>query len=282
MAERKRRDPDRAIAGKGETVKVWTLLENTACREDIRAEHGLSLYIETGSHRILFDMGQSDAFAENAEKLGVDLSRVDMAVLSHGHYDHGGGLGRFLEINHTAPVYLNRDAFAPHYNAAEKYIGLDPALKGREQLVFVEEKREIGPGMTLYTCNGWDRVCPVDPAGLKLLADGQLCPEDFRHEQYLLIEEAGKRILFSGCSHKGIRNIVHWFRPDVLVGGFHFMKLDTAGAGTETLEEAARDLLAFPAVYYTGHCTGEQQYAFLKERMGEQLQSLSGGMTVEI
>lgn len=263
-------------------MKIWTLLENTACREDIRAEHGLSLYIETGTHRILFDMGQSEAFADNAEKLGVDLSRVDLAVLSHGHYDHGGGLGRFLEINHTAPVYLNRDAFAPHYNAAEKYIGLDPAWKDSGRLVFVEEKREIGPGMTLYSCSGREQVCPVDPAGLKVLEDGQLCPEDFRHEQYLLIEEAGKRVLFSGCSHKGIRNIAHWFRPDVLVGGFHFMKLDTTGAGAEVLEETARELLGYPTVYYTGHCTGERQYEYLKERMGDRLRSLSGGMTVEI
>lgn len=263
-------------------MKIWTLLENTACREDIWAEHGLSLYIETENCRILFDMGQGEAFVRNAEKLGVDLGRVDMAVLSHGHYDHGGGLSRFLEINPAAPVYLSRDAFAPHYNAAETYIGLDPSLRNNGRLVFVEETRQIGPGITLYSCNGWEQVCPVDPAGQKMEVDGRRCPEDFRHEQYLLVEEAGKRILFSGCSHKGIRNIVHWFRPDVLVGGFHFMKLDPAGEGAEVLEKAALDLLMYPTVYYTGHCTGERQYEYLKERMGCRLQSLSGGALIEL
>ena len=71
-------------------MKLVTLMENTTCREDLCCEHGLSLYLETGDHKILFDAGQSGAFAENAEKLGVNLQNVDFAVLSHGHYDHGG------------------------------------------------------------------------------------------------------------------------------------------------------------------------------------------------
>ena len=73
-------------------MKLCTLLENTACRNDLTAEHGLSLYMETGNHKILFDMGQSDAFAANAHKLHIDLTQVDTAILSHGHYDHSGGL----------------------------------------------------------------------------------------------------------------------------------------------------------------------------------------------
>ena len=94
-------------------MKVVTLMENTTCCDELFCEHGLSLYIETEGHRILFDAGQSAAFADNAEKLGVDLREVDFAVLSHGHYDHGGGLGRFLEIHKTAPVYVSRYAFEP-------------------------------------------------------------------------------------------------------------------------------------------------------------------------
>jgi 7,8-dihydropterin-6-yl-methyl-4-(beta-D-ribofuranosyl)aminobenzene 5'-phosphate synthase len=106
-------------------------MENTSCREDLACEHGLRLYIETENHKILFDAGQSAAFAENAEKLGVDLRKVDLAVLSHGHYDHGGGLERFLEINQKAPVYVSSYAFEPHYSA-NGYIGLDLQLQGRE------------------------------------------------------------------------------------------------------------------------------------------------------
>ncbi len=256
-------------------MKIWVLTENTACREDMQAEHGLSLYIESGGRRLLFDAGQSGAFWDNAEMLGVDLGKVEMAVLSHGHYDHGGGLRRFLAQNQRASVYLNRDAFQPHYNASGNYIGLDPALAESGRLVFVGEEAVLAPGIILRACNALERPYPAETGGLTAGAEKRA--EDFRHEQYLLMEEAGRRILFSGCSHKGILNIMDWFRPDVLVGGFHFMKRDPAELG-----DTARRLLEFPAVYYTGHCTGEAQYAFLKERMGERLQKLSTGMVLEI
>lgn len=253
-------------------MRVVTLLENTACRSCLAAEHGLSLYIETGEHRILFDAGQSGAFADNAEKLGVDLSRVDMAVLSHGHYDHGGGLLRFLEINDAAKIWVTPSAFEPHYNGAEKDIGLVPELAECGRIQFAQEVQPLGAGITLHSRLDCPHV--IRPFGLNVKRQGRLYPEDFRHEQYLLIEEKGKRILFSGCSHRGIRNIAQWFRPDVLVGGFHFMKLDPAG---EELKQAAQALLWLPTEYYTGHCTGGAQLAALKEIMGERLHGLSGG-----
>lgn len=263
-------------------MKIWTLLENTAVDGSFTAEHGLSLYVETGTHKILFDAGQTGAFAENAEKLGVDLSAVDIAVLSHGHYDHGGGLLRFLELNSHAPVYLRREAFMPHYNASGKYIGLDPALLENPRLIFTEDTQTVARGITLHSCNGCRRPFIADSFGLTVLENGQLRSDDFRHEQYLLLEEEGKRVLLSGCSHKGILNIVRWFRPDVLVGGFHFKSLDARGSGRPALAAAAEQLAAQPAVYYTGHCTGGAQYAFLKESMGSRLHALSTGMVFEI
>lgn len=261
-------------------MRIVTLLENTACREDLACEHGLSLYIETGEQRILFDAGQTDTFADNAEKLGIDLSKVDFAVLSHGHYDHGGGLKRFLELNKAAPVYVSRDAFMPHYNGAEKYIGLDCSLFDDPRLILAENTLEIAPNIVLHS-GSLPLPHPIDPAGLTVWENGEYQPEDFRHEQYLLIEEEEKSVCFSGCSHRGILNIAAYFRPDVLIGGFHLMKL-TAQQDAPRLTAAAEELLRYPTTYYTGHCTGAAAYNFMKPIMGMRLNAISTGTIIEI
>jgi len=263
-------------------MRITTLIENSTCREDLPCEHGLSFYIETENYKILFDAGQTDAFAENAEKLGIDLSKADFAVLSHGHYDHGGGFLRFLQINQTAPIYLNRDAFMPHFNGEQKDIGLNPALRDCTRLVYTDDCTKIADGITLYSCNRRQRPYPFGSFGLTVQEHGALHPDDFRHEQYLLIEEKGKRVCFSGCSHKGVLNITGWFLPDVLIGGFHFMKLEPDEPGRQTLEDSADALLHFPAVYYTGHCTGLSQFAYLKKRMGDRVHALSTGTVIAL
>lgn len=263
-------------------MEIRTLIENTTERPDLEAEHGLSLYLEVGGKKILFDMGQSDAFARNAAALGIDLSQVDLAVLSHGHYDHGGGLKRFLALNDHAPVYLSRWAFEPHWHGTERYIGLDPALATEPRLIPVDGTVELGGGLTLLDGRGRELSFPLDPAGLTVWRDGAFLPEEFRHEIYLRLQRPEGDLLISGCSHRGILNILHWFRPQTLIGGFHFMKLDPMGAGRAVLEEAARDLMALPTVYYTGHCTGQAAFDFLKERMGDRLNGISTGTILEL
>ena len=254
---------------------ITSLLENTTSRSGIAAEHGLSLYIETATRRLLFDMGQTDLFARNAEALGMDLTQVDLAVLSHGHYDHGGGLAAFLEINQTAPVYLTEAAFLPHYNGTQKYIGLDTTLQGHPRLRVVSGDLSLGGGLTLLSPNGRERRHALGAFGLTERVGDVFIPDDFRHEQYLLIEEGGKRVLISGCSHAGILDIVEWFSPDVLIGGFHVPKM----ALGEELTALGDALSAHSTDYYTCHCTGTEQYAFLRERM-PRLRYLAGGETV--
>lgn len=264
-------------------MKIYTLMENTPYNDDFLYEHGLSLYIETENHRILFDSGQTDGFAENAEKLGIDLENADMMILSHGHYDHGGGLRRFLKINKTAPVYLSRYAFEPHFSGKSKYIGLDTSLAKCDRLVYIDEGLKIDSGLEILSCNHMNRTFGTDSFGLYTATDGEYVPDDFRHELYLTISESGRDVLFSGCSHKGVLNISHWFKPDVLIGGFHFKKLDVDdGRGRETLDMSADELLNFNTVYYTCHCTGTEQYRYLKGRMGDKLSYLSSGQVIEI
>lgn len=263
-------------------MRITVLLENTTSDPHMVTEHGLSLYIETGKQKLLFDMGQTDLFARNALALGIDLKAVDMAFLSHGHYDHGGGLARFLELNDQAPIYASAHAFEPHYAGTDRYIGLDTALALNPRFTLVEDRLDIDGTLSLCSCNDLPSLCPSDSGGLTMLVEDKFVQDDFRHEQYLLIREGGRRILISGCSHKGILNIMDWFRPDILIGGFHFMNIDPDEEGRETLSQRAAALLAYPTVYYTGHCTGVSQYEYLKTLMGERLHYLSCGQALTL
>lgn len=263
-------------------MRITVLLENTAAAENVTAEHGLSLFIETESAKILFDMGQTDAFSKNAQVLGIDPASADCAVLSHGHYDHGGGLAEFLRMNQTAPVYLSPWAFEPHYST--KYIGLDRSLENNPRLIRVTETTEILPGVTLFPtipCR-----YPIIPYGLTVEHNGFRTDEDFRHEQYMMIEENGRRVLFSGCSHRGILNIADYFGReydvDTIIGGFHFTKLDPMGDGKNLLDESAGFLIKTGINFFTCHCTGESQTVYLHSMMGEQLSAIRCGDIFEV
>ena len=263
-------------------MKITVLAENTPYSPEFAYEHGLCIYIETANHKILFDTGQSGIFADNAEKLGIDLGAVDIAVLSHGHYDHGGGIKRFFEINDRAPLYLNINAFGQYYNASGKYIGLDTSLAGNSRLFFTDDNCHIDDELELCTCNRRDRKYPTDSAGLTVRTESGFEPDSFPHEQYLIIHDGNRRIVLSGCSHKGILNITEWLNPDILIGGFHFMKQELTEAGTPVIDNAICLLSKSDTVYYTCHCTGVEQYRYMKNKMGEKLYYLASGLTIRI
>lgn len=256
-------------------MKVTVLVENTCRMDGMEAEHGLSLYIEALGRRILFDMGQTDMFYRNALRLGIDPGETDLAVISHGHYDHGGGLEKFLEINKTAPVYIHNAAFLPHYNGFDKYIGLDTACRDSSRIVFTSENTAVGNGLTLYA-PGKEDIGKVPFCSLYEKTDRGFVQDDFCHEQYLMIEENGKRVLFSGCSHRGAVNIIRQYDPDVLVGGLHFSKLSEG-----ELDDEAAKMKKFKAVYHTCHCTGLEQYEQLKGAL-DRISYLSAGTQITI
>lgn len=264
-------------------MKIYTLMENTPVSPDFLAEHGLSMYIETDKFKILFDTGQSTNFITNAQKLGVDLTEIDFVILSHGHYDHGGGLAEFLNINSTAPIYMQKTAFEDYYAGQERYIGLDKNLRFSERIIFVDNQHQLAENILIQSCNESPHKYAVNTYGLKIFTNNTLSPDTFSHEQYLIIVENGKRFVFSGCSHKNVFNIVNWLQPDILIGGFHFMTLDCNNEEDKTYLTAAADtLLAGNTQYYTCHCTGIEQYNYLKNLMHNRLHYLSSGSVISI
>lgn len=264
-------------------MKITALIENTSDNPNLACEHGLSLYLETEQKKILFDMGQSKKFYENAEKLNIDISKADSAIISHGHYDHGGGLSHFLEINAHAPVYIHCQAFGSFYNADNKFIGLDKKTAENPRIIFTGDKKELGENLCLETKNTAEQLFPMPKQNLKLLTESGFQADVFRHEQYLLIRENNKKILITGCAHKGILNILEWFRPDYAVGGFHFKQYDLNNCGCKSnLKAIAEKMAEFPTVFYTGHCTGKEQFEFLHAVLGNQISYLSTGQQINI
>ena len=272
-------------------MKVTSLVENTSSL-GLPVEHGLSLYIvRKDGHRVLFDMGQSGLFAQNAEALLCPIADVQTAIVSHGHYDHGGGLPRFFECNQTALVYIHEQAFQPHYSLRDsglRYIGLREELKSNPRLVPCGNLTRLDEKMLLFA-NVPGKCCL--PVGNRLLFGPSETTNDlFMHEQNLLIQEDDRLVLVAGCAHRGIVNIL---REATLIAGrepthvFAGMHLVKSGLSEEQemqfIQELACELKQYSHTrFYTMHCTGTEQFHKLKDLMGEQISYLSCGENCEM
>lgn len=272
---------------------IRTLAENTSLDSRLGCQHGLSLYIETGGRKVLFDMGADGLFTENASKMGVDLASVDVAFISHGHSDHGGGLKAFLEANGKARVYVNIRAFEPHFarrsGGVNAFIGLDPSLIQGERLEAIEGSLRIDDRLEIMAEASGEAFRPSGNSDLLMEKAGQVTEDDFGHEQNLVIHEGDKSVLFAGCAHNGIVNIMEKFRkeygrfPDYVIGGFH-MYNKSAGKSEEPgfVEAVASYLLKTEAAFFTCHCTGLEAYDLLKVLMGDRIGYLATGSTLTI
>lgn len=276
-------------------MKITTLLENTSCRDDVAHAHGLSQYVETRRHKILFDMGPGPAILDNARTLGVDLTAVDTAALSHAHDDHSGGLAAFLAANKTAKVYLSRFAFGEYYAMSEGdsplFIGVPEEVRPFEsRLTLVGDELIIDGELRLFSDVKTADYRPHANDKLREKRAEEYPPDEFRHEQNLLVCEDGKAVLLAGCSHRGIVNILRRAEeilgrsPDAVFAGFHLYSPGTGETEPrELVESVGRELLARNGtIYYTGHCTGKDAFAILKGQMGDRLHYMTGGGTVEI
>ena len=282
-------------------MKITTLIENTKDENTIgvKAEHGISLFLDFDYHKVLFDTGFSSLFHENAKHLNLSLKDIEFAVISHGHLDHGGGLKTFLEENSKAPIYVKEDAFNDYYKRIsgfiKKYIGLDKALisKFHQRFVFVKGFTELGDGIFILTDVLENHPKPVGNKQLLSQENGSYVPDDFKHELILVIREQDELVVFTGCSHNGILNMIETVekrfkgeRIKMVFGGFHLMNPATKKM-TETHEEVIKigRVLAEKThlkKVFTGHCTGKKAYEVLKSQMGEKLGYFSTGSVVSI
>ena len=249
-------------------MRITVLIENSA-PEGLIPEHGLSFCLEYRGGRYLLDAGESGAFLLNAQRLGVDLSRVEAAALSHGHYDHGDGFTAFFRVNRTAQIHAR------------------PAV--REDDVLDGEHVGLNPGLFRRHAHRFD----LDD-GPRELAEGlHLIPDAVPHEQSLAAETAEGLVVLNSCCHAGVDHILADLRARfpgrpirAVLGGFHLM--GSGGAATlgpspeevRALARRLRDELDVGEVC-TGHCTGGPGFALLAEELGERLRPLTTGAVFE-
>ncbi len=264
-------------------VRIVSLVENSSeC--GCKTAHGLSLYIETASHRVLFDVGGDDTFIRNSEQLGVDLRSVDVVIISHGHRDHGGALSLFLELNDRARVYVQRGAFKPHFShraTGVSDIGLDVELMNSERVVLLDGDFEIDDELHLFKVS--------DSSECRSSANSSLYEGDemdrFDHEQNLIIR-GEKPILIMGCGHNGIVNIMKQakrYAPSLCVGGYHLTSPSAHRDEPRTLiDQIIERLGEYPDVeFFTCHCTGVEVFRYMSSKM-ENMHYLSCGETIVV
>ncbi len=273
-------------------LRITALVENTSISKEYRNIHGLSLCIETEKHCILFDVGPDDTFAYNARRMGIDLSLVDTVIISHGHFDHGGGLKKLLEINNTAKIYVSKSAFEPHYIKVLGFafnIGLDKKLLPNDRFVFTDDLTVIDEELTLFS-NVSTELFPTKSNGaLYIKKHKKLAADDFSHEQNLIIKSGENHTLVCGCAHAGIVNILSKAESaascemSTVIGGFHLYNPPTRKyESDELIGSIAGELSARKARYYTGHCTGIKAFELMKSTLGDRLIYLATGCEIQI
>lgn len=271
---------------------IKTLVENLALSNNYKCKHGLSIYIETKLHKILFDLGPNNLFLENAIKLNVPIEDVDIVVISHAHYDHGGGLKTFMKNNKKAKIYINENAFEGYYGKTlgmKFYIGLDRTLKTSDRFVLTKGNIKIDGELQLFSGITGHRFYPDSNKILLVKTDKGYIQDSFDHEQHLLINENGTYTLFAGCAHRGIVNILEAAEKitgtemKYVIGGYHMFQLNLKKTeNINLLYEFSRVLSERKSLYYTCHCTGKNIFHILKNHMKEQMNYLSTGMVVEL
>jgi len=257
------------------------LVENKTEHTGLLAEHGLSIYIEADGKKILFDAGATDIVIHNAEVMGVDLTDVDLAAISHGHYDHTGGFPAFCKINEKAPIYIHKDAFRDSYGFREG----KPEDEKSGIIWTAEERAALADRLTFTDGPVYitDNICITGTVpyaeGTSITEnfyykdeEGRWQKDDMSHEQVLVIREPDGLYIFSGCSHRGVISALEagkamypGERVAVMVAGMHLYSASEEDRKYVVDQMAAEGLDKVMPV----HCTGIKAICDLKTKLGD-------------
>jgi 7,8-dihydropterin-6-yl-methyl-4-(beta-D-ribofuranosyl)aminobenzene 5'-phosphate synthase len=270
-------------------MRILTLLENHENPDypALQAEHGLSFIIALNGHDYMSDVGASGFFTDNAARLGVDLTRVEGVVISHHHYDHGGGLGRFFEENDQAKIYLrlshNEGIVAEDTPGVIRTIGLNDALlrKHKDRVRMVTHTGEVMPGLHVVTDIPCEYPKPSGDQRLKIKIGKMLQSDPFNHELVTVLENEEGLVVLTGCAHNGVLNMIAAVQKAfpgktilAVIGGFHLHH-----EGDDSVRQIAERLkeLGIPIIA-TGHCTGDHAVGILEAVLGDRLVRLFTGL----
>ena len=232
--------------------------------------------LEYRGRRFLLDAGSSGRFADNAQKLGVDLDGVELAALSHGHYDHADGLRAFFALNDRAPVYIRPQAGEAYYSksgGSPRFVGIHREIwEGfRDRFVPVDGLYPLCPGAWLApeTVRGGP-FASREPNLLRKVGEDRFLPDDFSHEQSMVLETGRGLVVLNSCCHGG---------------GLHMLSpgANALNCPPDYVRQVAAALLELGVEHlWTGHCTGPAAFALLKEELGDRVEPLTGGMRLGI
>jgi 7,8-dihydropterin-6-yl-methyl-4-(beta-D-ribofuranosyl)aminobenzene 5'-phosphate synthase len=273
-----------------QNIRITTLVENTASGADLLAEHGLSFWIEYGDNRILFDTGQSNILIKNAKVLGIDLAKIDAIVISHGHYDHTGGLSDVLEIAAKAKIYLHPGATEPKFSknvSGAKSIGMPDSAKEAIQgqhMIWTATPATIFPGISVT--GQVPRMNDYEDVGGAFFVD-ENCqkPDVLLDDQTLFVESTKGLVVVLGCAHSGVVNTLDYIskltgynKIYAVIGGMHLLNASQIRIANTIEAFKKYDIQKVVPL----HCTGRKAMEDLKHALGNKCMFLGAGGRISL
>lgn len=281
-------------------MKVAIVVDNNPNPiHSLKTEHGLCIYFEADNYKWLMDVGASDLYYTNAQKMGIEIEDVDFLVLSHGHFDHTGGLEHFISVNKKAKIIVSshiegKEFFSFRLNSRRNIsTNYSVVEQNSNRFTFINANTNITNSIGL--------ICEIPhqypvPKGNKVLfqadSNGEK-PDEFNHEIVLAINTSDGLIVFSGCSHNGILNILEassLFMNNqtvkACIGGTHLVDSDCNNENESDVEitEIANQIKSlYPNMkLLSGHCTGTNAQNTLNEILGEHYFHFYSNLTIDI